>query len=164
MPSASESFDTYLAKSHHHPHHCSSIKRHKQHSKQQQHRRCQCKYLKRASQSLDNENFSNNGKCCDNKRRNFRLGGNENSVEPDEDEEDVEYDNGEGDEKTRTRGAQSWRALRAVVAYYCSLRKIKREDILKYMHISVLIRINIQEITYYTKLVCVSLKICFIYL
>lgn len=134
MPSASESFDTYLAKKHP-TQHC-SIK-HKQHHHHEKHQCSQCKHLKRASQSLDNE-FSNNkhGGRCDavGKRqqcRHFSIG------DVVDDSVDVEEpDKGDNDDGTNakpnssTRGAQSWRALRAVVAYYCSLRKIKREAII----------------------------------
>lgn len=52
------------------------------------------------------------------------------------DYEDISNDNGDDDDedddsKSRmTKGAQKWRNVRAVMAYYCSLRKIKRNGAL----------------------------------
>lgn len=138
MPSASESFDTYLAKKHHHPpQHCSL--KHKQHHSHhhEKHQCCQCKHLKRASQSLDTEllNKHDDGRCEDGvekqrrRQRHFSIG--DDSVGDVEEPEDDDIDEVDGTKPNScTRGAQSWRALRAVVAYYCSLRKIKREDII----------------------------------
>lgn len=129
MPSATESFDTYLAKAHHSPaHHCT--KKHRGHHRKS----CQCNHLKRASQSLDiellnkrNDESGEVGKRKHHHRRHFTIG-DSSSVDVEEPDDEVNDDKA----NSCTRGAQSWRALRAVVAYYCSLRKIKREDITKH--------------------------------
>lgn len=47
------------------------------------------------------------------------------SLENDEEVADGESDSTEN--RPTNRGAQSWNSLRAVVRYYCSLRKIKRQ-------------------------------------
>lgn len=130
VPSASESFDTYLAKKapHHHHHHHQYHTKHKHGEQQEKHHQCcQCKHLKRASQSLDTPFSVKHDEKCVFKRKYRRKG----SCDVENGDEGVHNEEEQEDEESKvpcTRGAQSWRALRAVVAYYCSLRKIKRED------------------------------------
>lgn len=55
------------------------------------------------------------------------------------DYEDISNDNDVDDDdgaSRPTKGAQSWRNVRAVMAYYCSLRKIKRNGALNNHFIS----------------------------
>lgn len=148
MPSASESFDTYLTKAHHaSAQHC-TIK-HKGHH---------CKNLKRASQSLDPEllqkSYDDNSDYGKRKRhrRHFTIGDTKDGSEDVEELDDENIDDVKNG--SCTRGAQSWRALRAVVAYYCSLRKIKREDIIKifYLYECVCVSNILHDFVYFVNL------------
>lgn len=55
---------------------------------------------------------------------------NRNDYEDISNDNDMDDDDDDGTSRP-TKGAQSWRNVRAVMAYYCSLRKIKRNGSLK---------------------------------
>lgn len=56
------------------------------------------------------------------------LNRNDNEIHSLENDEEVAAGESDSMENRPTnRGAQSWNSLRAVVRYYCSLRKIKRQ-------------------------------------
>jgi predicted P-loop ATPase len=57
------------------------------------------------------------------------LNENDNEIQTIENDEEVAGGSelAENQNRLGNRGAQSWNSLRAVVRYYCSLRKIKRQ-------------------------------------